>query len=126
MLELAGRTLSSGYEYYLGILFNGSAFILEGEKDHVTLPGIKHCFSAHTHPSQIPVPSSMDLKMITRLLIDRGIGHVVVASTSSLAIYRVKPLTLEDLEYLKTLNYTDPVKALQGLSHTSSIRIRYL
>ena len=113
-------------EYYLGILFDGTMFIAEGRKDHISLPGIPQCFSAHTHPEPYPLPSSTDLKMITRLLLDRGIGHAVVAMGSTLVIYRVKPLTLSDYEVLQGIDYRDPVNALREISRLDSIKLRYI
>jgi len=126
LLEVFSRNIHRSVEYYMGILWDGRAFIVEGESDRVIIPGINHCLSAHTHPSQYPIPSSVDLKTITRLMLDRGIGHVVVAQSSSLAIYRVKPLTINDLEFINSMDYGDPEYALKHLSELSSIRLRYL
>ncbi|RLG81331.1 MAG: hypothetical protein DRO13_01505 [Thermoprotei archaeon] len=72
------------------------------------------------------MPSSTDLKMITRLLLDRGIGHAVVAMGSTLVIYRVKPLTLSDYEVLQGIDYRDPVNALREISRLDSIKLRYI
>ena len=126
MLSLSGRTRTTGYEYYMGVLFDGSCFIVEGEHEYVRIPGMPQCLSAHTHPSPYPIPSSTDLKTITQLLIDRGIGHIIVSYGPSLAIYRVRPLTIDDLEYLKTLNMNNPVEALKIISRIESIRLRYI
>jgi len=126
LLEVFSRNIHRNVEYYMGILWDGRAFIVEGESDRVIIPGIKHCLSAHTHPSQYPIPSSVDLKTITRLMLDRGIGHVIVAQSSSLAIYRVKPLTINDLEVINSIDYGDSEYALKQLSELSSIRLRYL
>ncbi|MET1160277.1 MAG: hypothetical protein ABWW65_04895 [Thermoprotei archaeon] len=121
-------TTRSGWsrEYYLGVLLDGSAFIAEGEEEYISLPGIQQCFSAHTHPSLYPIPSSMDFKSIVSLLADRGIGHVIAAKAASLALYRVAPLTLNEYEYLNSLNYRDPVKVLRELNRLNSIRVRYI
>ena len=126
MKNYASKSYTSRREYYLGILFDGRAFLLEGEEDHVISPGIPQCFSAHTHPSNMPVPSRQDLRVITRLLIDRGIGHVIETIGPSLAIYRVKPLTLDDWEKMKDIQgIENPVQALQELSRLDALRLKY-
>ncbi len=126
MKNYASKSYATRREYYLGILFDGRAFLLEGEEDHVISPGIPQCFSAHTHPSNMPVPSRQDLRVITRLLIDRGIGHVIETVGPSLAIYRVRPLTLEDWEKMKNVqSIENPLEALQVLSKLKALRTRY-
>ena len=69
MKEYAAKTINTRREYYLGILFNGKAFLLEGEQNKVLLPRIPQCFSAHTHPSNLSIPSKQDLKTIIQLLV---------------------------------------------------------
>ncbi len=126
MKNYAAKTYATRREYYLGILFDGRAFLLEGEEDRVISPGIPQCFSAHTHPSNMPVPSRQDLMVITRLLIDRGLGHVIETVGPSLAIYRVRPLTLEDWEKMKEIQSIEsPLEALQALSKLEALRTRY-
>ncbi len=127
MKEYATKTIATRHEYYLGILFNGKAFLLEGEEDKVLLPRIPQCFSAHTHPSNIPIPSKQDLRTITQLFTDRGIGHVIETVGASLAIYRVGPITIDDLEVFKQLdNTSDIIKALNELTKKTPIRLRYI
>ncbi len=128
MKDLAGKSFITRREYYLGILFNGKAFLIEGERDKVLLPGnIPQCFSAHTHPSQIPVPSRADLKTINRLFVDRGIGHAIETVGTSMVIYRVSPITLNDLEIIRDAERIhNPVKALSMLTSTQHIRVMYI
>ncbi len=127
MKEYATKTIATHHEYYLGILFNGKAFLIEGEEDKVLLPRIPQCLSAHTHPSNIPVPSKQDLKTITQLFTDRGIGHIIETIGASLAIYRVAPITINDLEVFKQLeNTNDIVKTLNNLTNKTPIRLRYI
>ncbi|OYT40351.1 MAG: hypothetical protein B6U89_02445 [Desulfurococcales archaeon ex4484_58] len=126
MLEYSGKTRNSGFEYYMGVLFDGSAFIVEGWSNRVVIPGVKQCLSAHTHPSPYPIPSRIDLRSISRQLVDRGLAHIIVAYSSSLVIYRVKPLTINDLELLKEIEGLDPPEVLRIISKTDSIRIRYI
>lgn len=126
MLSLSSTTKITGNEYYMGILFDGKYFIVEGEHNHIQLPGIPQCLSAHTHPSPYPIPSPVDLKTISRLLLDRGIGHVIVGYSTSLAIYRVKPLTEDDLVFLQNLKFENPVNVLKNMSRRESIRLKYI
>lgn len=127
MKEYATKTIATRHEYYLGILFNGKAFLIEGEEDKVLLPRIPQCLSAHTHPSNIPIPSKQDLKTVTQLFTDRGIGHIIETIGASLAIYRVAPITIDDLEIFKQLeNTNDIIKALNNLTKKTPIRLRYI
>ncbi len=127
MKEYSTKTIATRHEYYLGILFDGKAFLIEGEEDKVLLPRIPQCLSAHTHPSNIPIPSKQDLKTITQLFTDRGIGHIIETIGASLAIYRVAPITIDDLEVFKQLeNTNDIIKALNDLTKKTPIRLRYI
>lgn len=127
MKEFASKSMINKIEYYLGILFNGKAFIVEGEEEHVTIPGFKQCFAAHTHPSVIPVPSRPDLKNIINLFLERGIGHVIETVNTAMVIYRVAPLTDEDLEALMSaVRFNDPNKYLKIFSSRDSIRLLYI
>lgn len=127
MKDLAGKSFVNRVEYYLGILFNGKAFLLEGEEDRVVLPSIPQCFSSHTHPSRLPAPSRADLKTITRLFLDRGLGHVIETVGSSMVIYRVGPLTLDDLNVIKDAEKAgNPNEALKIIISNTSIKIAYI
>ncbi|MEM4488500.1 MAG: hypothetical protein QXK88_06865 [Desulfurococcaceae archaeon] len=96
MKMLALRTSASKTEYYLGALFKGEGFVLEGKIEGVVVPGVPQCFSAHTENK--PLLSPRDIKAIVKLLLDRGIGHVVETNKVGLAIYCAGPLTLQDYE----------------------------
>ncbi|MEM4718010.1 MAG: hypothetical protein QXE81_04530 [Desulfurococcaceae archaeon] len=87
--RFATRTDNSRIEFFLGILFNGKGFIVEGEEDHVRTPGLPLCLSAHTHPGGVVLPSRRDLEAILKILADRGIGHVITTSRQSVALYRI-------------------------------------
>ncbi len=128
MKKLSLETIAKHREYYLGILFTGDAFILEGEEDRVVVPGgIKQCFAAHTHPSNIAIPSWNDLKSIVNLFLDRGIGHVIETVGQSMAIYRVKPLTLEEYEVLHDLEKANDLnEVFHILNSIGSIVIEYI
>ncbi|MEM4532355.1 MAG: hypothetical protein QXU89_01705 [Desulfurococcaceae archaeon] len=125
MLRYLTRTITNGYEYYLGVLFNGDCFILEGEKNRVTAPRIPQCISAHTHLSNYPYPSPRDIDEIIEIFIERGLGHVIVAKTKSMAIYRIKPLTDIDLESIKELKNSDLKKLIEYLNKTNIAKISF-
>jgi len=122
-LDLLARSRATGYEYYIGVLFDGRAFVLEGEKDRITLPSISQCFSAHTHPYPNPLPSTADLKTITQMLLSRGVGHVISSFGGSLAVYRVRPLSEEDFELLREAERLNPLNALKPLAKLKSIKV---
>ncbi len=128
MKNYATRSIQQHVEYYLGILFSGKAFLVEGEEDRVIIPGgLNQCFAAHTHPSNLPIPSRADVRSITNLFLDRGIGHVIETVGPSLAIYRRAPLRIEDLEALKTLDrYRSIEELFRVLGGLESIAVTYL
>jgi len=122
-LNLLVRSRTTGYEYYMGVLFDGRAFILEGEKDRVTLPSMPQCFSAHTHPGITPLPSTADLKTIAQMLLSRGVGHVISSFGGNLAVYRIQPLSEEDFEVLREAERLNPLNALKLLEKLKSIKV---
>ncbi|ADI31800.1 hypothetical protein [Staphylothermus hellenicus] len=127
MKELAVKSLVNHIEFYLGILFNGKAFLVEGEEDRVVLPSIPQCFSSHTHPSRIPIPSRADLKTIIRLFLDRGLAHAIETVGSTLVIYRTGPLTIDDLDIVRDVEKSNNIiEALKLLSSTDNIKTLYL
>ncbi len=126
MKSYAGKTIASRREYFLAVLFNGRGFLVEGEIDHVRIPFIPHCISSHTHPSRIPIPSKRDIKMILYMMINRGFLHVIETIGSSLYIYRVKPLTEDDLVKLRSIEHlNDYREVISVFKSIDSIRIEY-
>jgi len=113
--SLVWKTVLTGVEYYMGLLFNGKAFIVEGEYGYVKIPRLNLCLAAHTHPSKYAIPSSVDLESMIELILDRGIGFIIVSFERSLAIYRVKPLSIDEFKYVKSIDLEDPVKALREI-----------
>jgi hypothetical protein len=125
--QYAIRTRETGIEYYLGVLFDGRGFIAEGEEDKVIVPGLPQCFSAHTHPSDYPMPSLRDIRVITRLLVDRGLGHVVETFGNGLAIYRTGPVSLSDYEVLlNTVKKGDVENALREMINRTVVKARFI
>lgn len=125
ILKYLDKTITTGYEYYLGVLFNGKCFLLEGERNRITIPRIPQCISAHTHPSNYPAPSSRDIDEIVNIFIDRGVGHVIIAKSTGMAIYRVKPLTESDLETIKELGNVNSVELIRTLSRMKTIKVMF-
>lgn len=121
------RTYETGVEYYLGVLFDGRGFIVEGEENRVVLPGIPMCVSAHTHPGSNPYPSQADLRSIERILIDRGLGHAIVTPSRSLVLYRTAPITEKDhLLFKRVQGYSDTRVAVVELTSRTCLKIRVI
>lgn len=96
------KTRRSGIEYMLIVLRDGKAEVLEGEVDRVVIPEVNAVVTVHTH-STLCIPSTTDMKSLTNLLIDGGLGFGIVSPTCYLLIFRVGPFTEEDLITLKNL-----------------------
>ncbi|MEM0100296.1 MAG: hypothetical protein QXG50_04890 [Desulfurococcaceae archaeon] len=125
--QYAFKTLESGIEYYLGVLFNGEGFLIEGEVGKVIVPNMPQCLSAHTHPSHHPTPSLRDIKTINQLLVNRGIAHIVETVGRSLAIYRKGPISLDDYEALLNLEKkSDVLKILHETNMIKILKLRYI
>ncbi len=103
MKEYSLKSIRDRREYFLALLFNGKAFVVEGGVDRVIIPHIRHCISAHTHPSTIPYPSKHDVETIIRLLIDRGLLHAIETIGNSLYIYRVGAISEDGLIALRRI-----------------------
>jgi len=89
-------------EYMLVILQNGSAALLEGERDKVVIPNIKASLSAHTHPKGC-IPSPHDLKSLINLLFEGGLGSAIISTECGLLIVRDGLFTEDDLLALSKL-----------------------
>jgi len=66
------------------------------------IPEVNAVVTVHTH-STLCIPSTTDMKSLTNLLIDGGLGFGIVSPTCYLLIFRVGPFTEEDLITLKNL-----------------------
>jgi len=89
-------------EYMLVILQNGSAALLEGERDRVIIPNVRASLSAHTHPRGC-TPSPHDLKSLINLLFDGGLGSAIMSTECGLLLIRDGPFTEDDLLALSRL-----------------------
>ncbi len=127
MASMASRSLATRIEYFLAVFFNGEAVLLEGETDRVTVPFFRHCLSSHTHPARLPFPSQPDLRTITRLFLERGIAHIIETVGGGLAIYRVGPITEDDLVVFREAEaLDDPRESLRLLGGIEHVRISYI
>ncbi len=126
MKNYASKTMINEREYFLAILFNGKGFLVEGEVDHVRIPFIRHCLSSHTHPSHLPIPSKRDIEAVLYMMLNRGFLHVIETVGTSLYIYRIKPLSEDDLIKLRSMeslnNYRDFMSVFKSIE---SVRIEY-
>lgn len=126
MKSYASKTIVNKREYFLAVLFNGRGYLVEGDINRVKIPFIPHCISAHTHPSNMPIPSKHDMQMILHMMLNRGFLHVIETVGSSLYIYRVRPLSENDLIKLRSIesmnNYREVINIFKTID---SIRLEY-
>uniref|UniRef100_A0A7C2BK49 Uncharacterized protein n=1 Tax=Thermosphaera aggregans TaxID=54254 RepID=A0A7C2BK49_9CREN len=66
------------------------------------------------------------METIVRSFTSRSIAHGVEAYSGGLFIYRVKPIRLEELFFIKNIKKKDPISYLNELSRLDSVRIAYL
>ncbi len=96
------RTALEGIEYMLIVLQNGRAVLLEGEKNKVVIPSVKAVASAHTHPKNC-IPSPHDIRSLTNILLEGGLGASIVSPNCILTIFRKGPFTEDD--YLALVSF---------------------
>jgi len=97
------RTALEGIEYMLVVLQNGRAVLLEGEKNKVVIPSVKAVVSAHTHPRNC-IPSPHDIRSLTNILLEGGLGASIVSPNCVFTIFRKGPFTEND--YLALASFT--------------------
>jgi len=119
-------TIEKRLEYFMGVTPTGEGFLLEGDVERVRIPWVNTVLSVHTHPEEHPFPSLTDLETIVRSFTSRSIAHGVEAYSGGLFIYRVKPIRLEELFFIKNIKKKDPISYLNELSRLDSVRIAYL
>jgi hypothetical protein len=127
LLSYAVLTDETGIEYYLGVLFDGKGFLLEGGVNSVSIPRIPQCLTAHTHPSHSPLPSSRDFSAIRDLFTNGGLAHFIVTINKSIAIYRAGPITTSDYELLiNAERFSSPMEALMNLARGSRVKVCFI
>ncbi|MCD6428407.1 MAG: hypothetical protein J7L12_02180 [Desulfurococcales archaeon] len=96
------RTALEGIEYMLVVLQNGRAVLLEGERNKIVIPSVKTVASAHTHPKNC-IPSPHDIRSLTNILLDGGLGASIISPNCILTIFRNGPFTEDDYLALTSL-----------------------
>ena len=119
-------TMGNRLEYFMGVTQGGEGFLLEGGVENVRIPWVNVVLSVHTHPEEHPIPSLTDLETILRSFTSRGIAHGIEAYSGGLIIYRVEPIRLEELFFLKNVKKRDPFSYFSEFGKLKSIRIMYL
>jgi hypothetical protein len=119
-------TMGNRLEYFMGVTPGGEGFLLEGDVEKVRIPWVNVVLSVHTHPEEHPIPSLTDLETIVRSFTSRGIAHGIEAYNGGLIIYRVEPIRLEELFFLKNVKKRDPFSYFNELGKLKSLRIVYL
>ncbi|MEM1623285.1 MAG: hypothetical protein QW543_04020 [Sulfolobales archaeon] len=109
-LEVAGElkyysylTSRSRVEYSLLVMKSGDVYIAEGEVDRVSLPYVSDVIlEAHTHPISC-TPSGRDVVTTMVRFMEGLYASAVVGPSCVFLVYRVRPLTEEDLVAIRRL-----------------------
>ena len=122
---LAYATLSTGIEYALYVLRDGTAYVAEGGLGRVVLPYVGGVLvEAHTHPASC-LPSGRDVDTALARYMEGLYASSIVSPSCTLITYRVSPIAEEELEELRRgLESLDPAR--RGGAITRSVRVRFL
>jgi hypothetical protein len=101
--SILDRTRSYGLEHALLLLEDGKIFLLEGEREHVTLPEIRCFIFIHTHPSPLCLPSKQDIRQAATFFMNNGFLNAIASSQCLFIMYRRWLLGEEDILTLKDL-----------------------
>ncbi len=113
------RCALTNVEYMLVILQNGSAAILEGERNKVSIPLTKASVTAHTHPRGC-IPSPHDIRSLINLLFEGGLGSAIISTECGLLMIRKGPFTEDDLIALSKMRDSLSGKDLNELRNLLS------
>ncbi|RLG89477.1 MAG: hypothetical protein DRO15_00320 [Thermoprotei archaeon] len=94
------QTSFSNVEFFLALLRNGKAIILEGEERTIKIPKLRIWATAHTHPYTC-IPSAIDMESAEDILCDQGIVEAIISPLCTLIIFREAPLTDTDILALR-------------------------
>ncbi len=103
LVKLLRQYLNRNQEYFAAIVGDGKLILLEGEEQevHVPIPQyLEPIVTAHTHPYSTCIPSKKDVESFIRLLMDQGIGSIIVSPLCTMLLYRRGPFVEEDYERL--------------------------
>jgi hypothetical protein len=101
--QLLDRTRRHGVEHALLLLEDGKILLLEGEREHVTLPEIRCFIFIHTHPSPICFPSKQDIRQAATFFMNNGFLNAIASSQCLFILYRKWLLGEDDILVLKDL-----------------------
>ena len=113
------QTHLSNTEFFLALLRDGRALILEGEERTIKVPKLRIWASAHTHPYTC-IPSAADMETAEDILCDQGIAETIISPLCTLVIFRSAPLTDDDILTLK-----EAIEFLKYSSNSSDMNIIY-
>lgn len=103
LVKLLRQYLTSNQEYFAAIIGDGKLILLEGEEQEINVPipqYLEPIVIAHTHPYSTCIPSKRDVESFIRLLMDQGIGSIIVSPLCTMLLYRRGPFIEEDYERL--------------------------
>lgn len=103
LVKLLRQYLTSNQEYFAAIIGDGKLILLEGEEQGINVPipqYLEPIVIAHTHPYSTCIPSKKDIESFIRLLMDQGIGSIIVSPLCTMLLYRRGPFVEEDYEEL--------------------------
>ncbi len=127
--DISLRASLTGIEYMYVVLDDGKAVLIEGDVDKVVIPKVNSVLSIHTHRYGC-LPSPNDLKSLTELLFDGGLGAGIVSPECYLLIYRVGPFTEDDYIAIKNLRGSlEEIKAIPNnirLGRSLILRMHHL
>lgn len=104
LLPYSTLTHQTNIEYLFVILDDGKGYLIEGEEGKVYVPLTNVIISMHTHPDNC-IPSPHDMRTLSNVLMNRGLGGGIVAHDCYLAVVRVGPFLEEDMmELIKFRN----------------------
>ncbi|MEM4664536.1 MAG: hypothetical protein QW271_02155 [Sulfolobales archaeon] len=96
-------TSQTRVEYSLFVMKSGDVYIAEGEVDRVSLPYVSDVIlEAHTHPISC-IPSERDAVTAMVRFMEGLYASAIVGPSCVLLVYRVRPLTEEDLVAIRRL-----------------------
>ncbi|MCX8185078.1 MAG: hypothetical protein RMI56_03340 [Sulfolobales archaeon] len=121
-------TLQRGIEYSLLVLRSGEVYVAEGGVGRISLPYVEGVIlEAHTHPLDC-APSERDLNTAVTRFMEGLYTAAVVSPLCSTVIYRVSPLSEEDLISLRNMSelFADLEKTRQQTLELGGIRVLVL
>lgn len=102
MMSISLKTAVTEIEYMYIVLRDGRALLLEGDFNKIVIPNVNATLTIHTHRHAC-LPSRNDLKSISDLFIQGGLGSGITSPTCYFAIFRTGYFTEDDYIMLRNL-----------------------